>query len=71
MKLVLMIVLATALAATVAFAADIKLTPEEQANCEKQGGCVFASLAVIKERMQAVYDAGFKDGVTKCKEKDA
>ena len=71
MKQALMFFLALTIAASVAFAADIKLTPEEQANCEKDGGCVFASLAIIKERMQAVYDAGFKDGVMKCREKDA
>lgn len=32
----------------------IRLTPEEAAGCEAQGGCILASHAWISEQMQAV-----------------
>lgn len=44
------------------FAAEISISDEGKAACEKRGDCLFISVGLVKERMQAAFEAGFQKG---------
>lgn len=45
-----------------AAAAELGLTPQEQASCQAQGGCEVVSNAWLRAQIRASFDLGFKTG---------
>lgn len=60
------ILLAVLFASLAVLAAGMVLTPEEQADCEEQGGCEIVSVAWLRSAIKAAHEAGFKQGARAC-----
>ena len=62
--------IAMALAAGALIAAPLvlalELTPDEQAGCDKQGGCSVVSKAAIEDMVAKAYQAGQERGRISC-----
>jgi len=65
MKRVLAAFLVACLAVPV-IAIEVSMSEEEQAACDAEGGCVFATKEHIKSLLEAAYAAGLKRGQEKC-----
>jgi len=48
-----------------AAAGAIALSEEEQAKCNKAGGCVLVPMSAITEQLKTAYEAGVKKGRAK------
>ena len=47
-------------------AVEVTMSGEEQAACDAEGGCVFATRDHIKSMLEQAYAAGLKRGKEKC-----
>lgn len=65
MKRVLAAVLVACLAVPV-IAIEVTMTDEEQAACDAEGGCVFATRHHLAALLRQAFDQGVKRGQEKC-----
>lgn len=66
MKRVVAAVLVACLAVPV-IAIEVTMDKDEQAACEAEGGCVFATAEHIKSLLKQAYEAGVKRGQVACR----
>lgn len=67
MKPVILLLLAGALMSAPVAALDVRMTDEERAACDAEGGCALVTREWVRQRVEAAFAAGATAGAAACK----